>query len=105
MDACATSQFEQHVRAICGLPLGDTALRTPAVMVNILGDAWAWRDGQVVGEPAWKTLLAAPNVKLHLYGKREPRPGRKMGHFTVTGSTVDAALEHARALKTQLSPA
>ncbi len=102
LDACATSQFEQHVRAICGLPLGDVSLRRPAVMVNILGDAWRWRDGAVVGEPNWPALLATPSVSLHLYGKREPRPGRKMGHFTVVADQADAALEAARELKSKL---
>ncbi|HVU35245.1 MAG TPA: 5-(carboxyamino)imidazole ribonucleotide synthase [Opitutaceae bacterium] len=102
MDACVTSQFEQHVRAICGLPLGDTAMTSPAVMVNILGDAWTWRGDAVQGEPDWAALLDAPRVKLHLYGKREPRIGRKMGHFNVCADTVDGALVLARALKTKL---
>jgi len=102
MDACITSQFEQHVRAVCGLPLGDPSLVLPAVMVNILGDAWSWRDDQLTGDPDWASLLAAPRAKLHLYGKREPRVGRKMGHFTVTADTVDQALALARALKAKL---
>jgi 5-(carboxyamino)imidazole ribonucleotide synthase len=102
MDACRTSQFEQHVRAICGLPLGDVALTAPAVMVNILGDAWKWRDGQLVGDPDWSAILSAPNAHLHLYGKREPRVGRKMGHFTVQAETAGAALEQARVLKARL---
>jgi 5-(carboxyamino)imidazole ribonucleotide synthase len=102
MDACITSQFEQHVRAVCGLPLGDASLTAPAVMVNILGDAWAWRGEEVAGEPDWVALLSAPRAKLHLYGKREPRIGRKMGHFTVTADTVDHALDLARALKAKL---
>ncbi len=96
MDACVTSQFEQQVRAICGLPLGDPALLSPVVMVNILGEAWA------KGEPKWEVLLAEPAVRLHLYGKSEPRPGRKMGHFTVRAADVEAALAKARALKAQL---
>jgi 5-(carboxyamino)imidazole ribonucleotide synthase len=103
MDACVTSQFEQHVRAVCGLPLGDSGLIAPAVMVNILGDAWGWRDGQLVGEPDWAALLASPRTKLHLYGKREPRIGRKMGHFTVTADTTEQALVLARTLKAKLS--
>ncbi|HEY0945988.1 MAG TPA: 5-(carboxyamino)imidazole ribonucleotide synthase [Opitutaceae bacterium] len=103
LDACATTQFEQQVRAVCGLPLGDARLTAPAaVMVNILGDAWKWRADELVGDPDWATLLADPRAKLHLYGKRDPRPGRKMGHFTVTDVTADAALEHARALKAKL---
>jgi len=96
IDACMTSQFEQQVRAICGLPLGDPALLSPVVMVNVLGDAWA------KGEPKWETLLADPAVRLHLYGKSEARPGRKMGHFTVRAGDVESALARARALKAQL---
>ncbi|MDB6094374.1 MAG: purK [Verrucomicrobia bacterium] len=96
IDACVTSQFEQQVRAICGLPLGDTSLLSPVVMVNILGDAWS------AGEPHWETLLAAPSAHLHLYGKGEARAGRKMGHFTVTAPTVESALATARELKAKL---
>ena len=102
LDACRTSQFEQHVRAVCGLPLGDTTLTAPVVMVNILGDEWKWRDGQVAGEPNWSAVLSEPAAKLHLYGKKAPRPGRKMGHFTVQAATADAALEAARGLKSKL---
>lgn len=102
MDACVTSQFEQHVRAVCGLPLGEVSLTSAAAMVNILGDAWKWRDGQLIGDPNWTALLSAPRAKLHLYGKREPRIGRKMGHFTVCAAKVDTALEEARALKGKL---
>lgn len=85
-DACVTSQFEQQVRAICGLPLGSTDLFRPAAMLNILGDAWK------NGEPNWAESLAIPNVKLHLYGKAEPRPGRKMGHFTSSAESVSEAV-------------
>ncbi len=104
MDACVTSQFEQQVRAICDLPLGDTALTAPAVvMVNILGDAWKWSaDGRLLGEPHWEKLLSESGVHLHLYGKSEPRIGRKMGHFNVTAPTADDALNRARKLKQQL---
>ncbi len=97
IDACAVSQFEQQVRAICGLPLGDTRLLAPVVMVNILGDAWA------KGEPKWDVLLAEPAVRLHLYGKAEPRPGRKMGHFTVTSRDADMALGLAQKIKARLA--
>jgi 5-(carboxyamino)imidazole ribonucleotide synthase len=97
IDACMTSQFEQQVRAICGLPLGAVTLLSPVVMVNILGDAW------VNGEPKWDALLAQPNVRLHLYGKAEPRPGRKMGHFTVTARDADMALEFAEKYKARLA--
>jgi 5-(carboxyamino)imidazole ribonucleotide synthase len=102
LDGCETSQFEQHVRAVCGLPLGSVAVREPTVMVNVLGDAWQWRDGAVAGDPNWRAVLNEPRAKLHLYGKTEPRPGRKMGHFTVRDSSVEVALERARALKTRL---
>jgi 5-(carboxyamino)imidazole ribonucleotide synthase len=103
LDACATSQFEQHVRAVAGLPLGDASPTAPAaVMVNILGDAWKWSGDRCVGPPDWSALLREPRVHLHLYGKTEPRPGRKMGHFTVIGDTPDAALERARRLKASL---
>jgi 5-(carboxyamino)imidazole ribonucleotide synthase len=85
IDACVTSQFEQQVRAICGLPLGVTTLLRPAAMVNLLGDAWTR------GEPKWDAALAVPDVSLHLYGKTEPRPGRKMGHLTaLADSSADA---------------
>ncbi len=102
LDACVTSQFEQHVRAVCGLPLGDVSVVSPVVMVNILGDAWKWDNGYLAGDPAWAAILVEPRAKLHLYGKKEPRIGRKMGHFTVTAATADAALEAARALKAKL---
>lgn len=96
LDGGETSQFEQHVRAVCGLPLGATAAREPTVMVNILGDAWA------KGEPNWAAILAAPRAKLHLYGKAEPRPGRKMGHFTVRDADIETALARARDLQARL---
>ncbi|NBQ58765.1 MAG: 5-(carboxyamino)imidazole ribonucleotide synthase [Opitutaceae bacterium] len=102
IDGGETSQFEQHVRAVCGLPLGAAAVREPTVMVNILGDAWKWADGKVVGAPRWPAILAAPRAKLHLYGKAEPRPGRKMGHFTVRAADIATALAQAQALKAQL---
>lgn len=96
-DACVTSQFEQQLRAVCGLPLGSTRLLSPVVMVNILGDAW----GQ--GEPDFKTLLSDPEVKLHLYGKSEPKAGRKMGHFCVMGNDLEDNLSRARELKKRLN--
>ncbi|HEY2799329.1 MAG TPA: 5-(carboxyamino)imidazole ribonucleotide synthase [Chthoniobacterales bacterium] len=85
IEGCMTSQFEQHVRAVCGMPLGVTESLRPAAMVNLLGDVW--RDG----EPNWAAALAEPSVHLHLYGKRQPRPRRKMGHLTALGTTVKAA--------------
>jgi 5-(carboxyamino)imidazole ribonucleotide synthase len=94
IDACRTSQFEQHVRAVCGIPLGSTELIQPAAaMANLLGDLWE------SGEPAWAAALAFPGVKLHLYGKTEARPGRKMGHLTALGRDREAAkncVERAR---------
>jgi len=99
IDACATSQFEQQARALCGLPLGDTRLLSPVVMVNLLGEAWA------SGVPDWQRLFANPRAKLHLYGKHEARPGRKMGHFTVLGDSAEAALTEAMCLRAALCPA
>src|SRR5690349_17849981 len=92
IDGCETSQFEQHVRAVCGVPLGAVDVKEPTVMVNILGDAWRWHDNKLVGDPAWKVVLEASRAKLHLYGKAEPRPGRKMGHFTVRDSNLETAI-------------
>jgi 5-(carboxyamino)imidazole ribonucleotide synthase len=80
MDACVTSQFAQQVRAMAKLPLGDVRQHSPAVMLNILGDAWF--DGEGMSEPAWDKVVALPGACLHLYGKDDPRPGRKMGHIT-----------------------
>lgn len=102
IDGCETSQFEQHIRAVCGLPLGGVAVREPTVMVNVLGDAWKWRNGRVFAEPNWNAVLQAPRAKLHLYGKAEPRLGRKMGHFTVRDADIGAALARATEIKAQL---
>lgn len=96
MDACVTSQYAQQVRALCRLPLGDARLLSPAVMINVLGDAW--RNGQ----PAWDAVFAEPRAKLHLYGKSAARPGRKMAHITVLDPDLGAALEAARALRARL---
>jgi 5-(carboxyamino)imidazole ribonucleotide synthase len=89
LDACRTSQFEQQVRMLCGLPSGDCDLVSPVVMINILGDVW----GNT--QPNWDSLLAEPNVKLHLYGKQEARVGRKMGHFNVLAADTASAMEQA----------
>jgi 5-(carboxyamino)imidazole ribonucleotide synthase len=86
-DASVTSQFEQQLRAVCGLPLGSTELVRPAAMANLLGDIWN------AHEPNWLAACAFPNVKLHLYGKLAPRPGRKMGHLTALAPDPDAALD------------
>ena len=96
IDACVTSQFEQQARILARLPLGDPAVHCPAVMVNLLGELWAG------GEPRWDRLLDNPRAKLHLYGKREARRGRKMGHFTVLGETVAETLRQALALRALL---
>ena len=88
IDACVTNQFEQQMRALCGLPLGDVSAHSAAVMVNLLGDIWFRQDTHHSHEPDWSQLLAIPNLKLHLYGKHHARQGRKMGHFTVIGSDV-----------------
>jgi 5-(carboxyamino)imidazole ribonucleotide synthase len=96
IEASATSQFEQHVRAVCGLPLGPALQKRPAAMVNLLGDLWA------EGEPDWAAALAIPGAALHLYGKTDPRPGRKMGHITVLADTVEEAAERAQAARAVL---
>lgn len=86
-DACVTSQFEQQLRAVCGLPLGSTEFYSPCAMANLLGDLWD------TGEPNWQKALEFSNVKLHLYGKAEPRTGRKMGHLTAIAETAEKAVE------------
>lgn len=96
LDACLTDQFQQQVRTLCGFKPGKTDLTTPAVMVNILGDLWSG------GTPVWDTLLKYPGVFLHLYGKKEPIPGRKMGHFTLVGKVPEKLLETAALLKKAL---
>jgi len=93
IDACDLSQFELQVRTLAGLPLVAPRLHSPCEMINLLGDLW-WRDGRVV-EPPWSQVLALPGMHLHLYGKAEARPGRKMGHLTITAATP--ALARARA--------
>ena len=93
-DACVTSQFEQQVRMMCGLKPGDTRLMSPVVMVNMLGELWP---------PKWADIFAQNNIKLHLYGKTEARPGRKMGHFNVLAEDVEAALETAERVFAELN--
>jgi 5-(carboxyamino)imidazole ribonucleotide synthase len=103
IDACVTSQFEQQVRAVAGLPLGSTKLLKPAAMANLLGDIW-FRDGKLV-EPDWSAALTgSSDVKLHLYGKQAARMGRKMGHLTATADTVQAAAAKVRAARAALCP-
>jgi len=98
LDACVTDQFEQQVRAVCGLLLGDTTLLTPVVMINMLGDIW--HNGK---NPDWSKLLDYPNIKLHLYGKHEARPDRKMGHYNVIAKTIDEALKLAKQTQLELN--
>jgi 5-(carboxyamino)imidazole ribonucleotide synthase len=98
LDACVTDQFEQQVRALCQLPLGDPGLLSPVCMINLLGEVWA------AGRPRWEAALALPGVKLHLYGKAEPRPGRKMGHLNCLARTPDEALALARRARRALAP-
>jgi 5-(carboxyamino)imidazole ribonucleotide synthase len=93
-DACVTSQFEQQVRMMCGLPPGDTRLMSEVVMVNMLGELWP---------PKWSDIFAQTNIKLHLYGKTEARNGRKMGHFNVLAEDVGSALETAERVFEKLS--
>lgn len=97
IDACVTSQFEQQVRAVCGLPLGSTELRQPAAMANLLGHLWE------KGEPNWVAALEDPAVKLHLYGKRQARAGRKMGHLTATAPSVEQAVRCVTAARHRLT--
>jgi 5-(carboxyamino)imidazole ribonucleotide synthase len=96
-DACITSQFEQQLRTVCGLPLGAPDILRPAAMANILGDLWQ------AGEPKWEAVCSIPNVKLHLYGKRTPSPGRKMGHLTALASTAHEALNTVRLAREMLT--
>ncbi|MFL6589329.1 MAG: ATP-grasp domain-containing protein, partial [Chthoniobacterales bacterium] len=98
IEGCATSQFEQHVRAVCGLPLGVTDVLQPSAMANLLGDLWQ------KGEPKWADALKIEGVHLHLYGKRDPRPRRKMGHLTAVRPTAAAAIEAVSKARAALAP-
>jgi 5-(carboxyamino)imidazole ribonucleotide synthase len=98
IDACACSQFEQQVRTVCGLPLGSFAMHAPAAaMANLLGDVWS------AGEPRWERVLADERLRLHLYGKTSPRPGRKMGHLTALANTADEAASLVRNARAALT--
>ncbi len=99
IEGCATNQFEQQVRAVCGLPLGSTEVLRPTAMANLLGDVWQG------GEPMWAEALAVPGVHLHLYGKAEPRPRRKMGHLTAVADTSDEAMQRVSEARAALRPA
>ena len=96
-DACVTSQFAQQVRAVCGLPLGSTQFYETAAMANLLGDNWS------DGEPNWAAALSDPSVKLHLYGKSEPKLGRKMGHLTALADSVERAVDSVTRSRTRLT--
>jgi len=96
-DACMTSQFEQQLRAVCGLPLGSPDLMSPVVMWNLLGDLWN------NGEPDWNVILENPRAKLHLYGKSEARPGRKMGHVCVMAESTEQAIREIETMKQRLT--
>lgn len=97
-DACVTSQFEQQLRAVCGLPLGSTEFYAPCAMANLLGDIWQ------NGEPDWPTALTDSNVKLHLYGKTDAKPGRKMGHITAIAETNEQAIRKVKEARAKLNP-
>jgi len=99
-DACVTSQFEQQLRAVCGLPLGDTALLRPVAMANLLGDVWLANQGA----PPWDQALRDPRSKLHLYGKTEAKHARKMGHLTAMAHSTDAARDAVLAARAALLP-
>ena len=101
IDACRSSQFEQQVRVLCDLPLGDASQHSPAVMVNLLGDLWRGPDKKIA--PNWQAVLKHPGAHLHLYGKREARAGRKMGHVTVCDADLSKALEMALAIRRDLA--
>jgi len=97
IDACVTSQFAQQVRAMARLPLGDVRQHSPSVMLNILGDVWFDGDSNTPREPAWDQVLALPGANLHLYGKEDPRRGRKMGHVTFVAPTLQQAQQQLQA--------
>ena len=99
MDACTVDQFEQQLRALCDLPLGRPRLLSPVTMINLLGDVWQ------AGEPRWAEALKLPGVRLHLYGKAEPRPGRKMGHLNCLAESPERAFELAHQARSALAPA
>jgi 5-(carboxyamino)imidazole ribonucleotide synthase len=102
MDACISSQFEQQVRSMARLPLGDTRQLAPVAMLNLLGDLWFEGNEDQTKEPAWNKVLAHPDAKLHLYGKSEPRIGRKMGHINCLGENLSEARQHCAAVATEL---
>ena len=100
IDACRTSQFEQQVRVLCGLPMGDPSLHTPAVMLNLMGDLWRGENKETA--PDWHAALKHAGAHLHLYGKRQARAGRKMGHVTICDVDQATALAVALEIKRDL---
>jgi 5-(carboxyamino)imidazole ribonucleotide synthase len=102
MDACVSSQFEQQVRAMARLPLGDTRLLAPVSMLNLLGDLWYGGGEDKAREPAWNQVLSHPDAKLHLYGKSDPRMGRKMGHINCLGESPNQARQNCAAVALEL---
>ena len=98
IEACVTSQFEQHARAVCDVPLDDPRQHSSAVMMNLLGDLWPEPERA----PDWTPILRHRSAKLHLYGKRTAKPGRKMGHFTLLGDSIPELLQSAERIRTQL---
>ncbi|OYY56626.1 MAG: 5-(carboxyamino)imidazole ribonucleotide synthase, partial [Polynucleobacter sp. 35-46-207] len=102
MDACVSSQFEQQVRSMARLPLGDTRLLAPVSMLNLLGDLWFEGSEDQAREPAWNQVLSHPDAKLHLYGKSDPRIGRKMGHINCLGESLNQARQNCAAVAVEL---
>ncbi|MCA9955887.1 MAG: hypothetical protein KC434_14255, partial [Anaerolineales bacterium] len=110
IEACVTSQFEQQMRTVCRLPVGDTSYLRPAAMANLLGDLWeiqrkgaeAQRINSVADSPDWTAVLTHPHLKLHLYGKESARPGRKMGHLTALAESVVEAEKIVRGARRRL---
>jgi 5-(carboxyamino)imidazole ribonucleotide synthase len=98
VDACVTSQFEQQVRMLCGLPPGDAQLLSPVAMVNLMGDLWS------DGDPPWEEVLNVPQARLHLYDKSQPRHGRKMGHINCLAEDTETAREMAESIISKLTP-
>lgn len=101
-NACFSSQFEQQARAVAGMPLGNPQAHSPAIMLNLLGDIWFRQDAEQANEPDWAAVLAFPSAHLHLYGKHEARPGRKMGHINVVAATLEQARADAQAIASLL---
>jgi len=102
MNGCVTSQFEQHIRAVCNLPLGETDVLCPCAMANVLGDWWFADESDQSTEPAWAAALSIPETFLHLYGKTEARRKRKMGHINALGPSTKDAVQRAVEARSRL---